>query len=201
MSWETLVVGSLAFKSGTPEEIKLQILEELEEVLETTIEYDARWQEWKFEDVNWTSHVSEEKIRKVYNKWRPFFTRFSVSLYYLSEADYSKLHDAEDQDAKAILEGIVDSLLRRENDGDWSEEENSVGEVLELLTKFVRGVKDRDVVREVLTPKIDRIAEVIAERGGIEREKMPVVLELIGVLEEMNIPAEGLKKTLLVETV
>jgi len=87
MSWETLVNGRLKFRERVNQEEQSQILEDLEEALETKIKYDSQFDEWCFEDVNWASHVSGEKIWKAVKKWRHKLALFDASVYYLSNPE------------------------------------------------------------------------------------------------------------------
>lgn len=191
MSWETLVTGSVAFKSGTPECLKLKIIDDLEAVLETSLEWDPKWKEYRFEDVNWSSHVDEKEIEKVYRKWKPFFKLFSVSLYYLSEADYSEYSEDEDQDASNILESILEELVEALVNGEYDVADNA----FEVLVKFLKAAKvDRGVVAE----KIDMLSKALEEEKMFEVDKSNLV-ELNSILEDMKIPTARLRKVLLAE--
>jgi len=199
MSWDTLVTGSVAFKSGTPENLKLKIIDELEEVLETTLEWDAKWQEYNFEDLNWTSHVSEEKIGEVYERWKLFFRRFSVSLYYLNEADYDEYAEDEDQDADSILESHLEELAEALE----SDEYDRANKVFEALIELLKAASvDNEVVSNLVARKINRLAEALeaTETFGADKDDlMELLMELISVLEKMNVPTARLKKVLLVK--
>jgi len=64
MSGETLVVGSLIFRDGTPEKNKLQVLDELAGAIEvelSDIRYDILSGKWSFQIINWQSHTLREK--------------------------------------------------------------------------------------------------------------------------------------------
>lgn len=61
---------------------------------------------------NWHSHVTEEKMEAIYQKWKPFFNVFSISLYYLNEADYDEyMEDDDDDDAGSILAKFIDEIV------------------------------------------------------------------------------------------
>jgi len=89
MSWSTFVVGRLRFVKDVDEETKKKIIADFEDVIETTLEYDKEYDEWKFEDVNWSGHVRGEEIDETFEKWKEYLHDFSLSLYNLDEADYS----------------------------------------------------------------------------------------------------------------
>jgi len=89
MSWSTFVIGYLRLAGDIDEKTKKQILADFEEALETAPEYKEKTGEYKFEDLNWSSHVEGEKIHQVFEKWKDYIDMFALSLYYLDEADYS----------------------------------------------------------------------------------------------------------------
>lgn len=89
MSWETFVVGTLEIAPGVPEEKKAKIVEDFEGVIETDLIWDDQYKEYKFSDVNWSSHVREEDIKECHQKHKRHIKRISLSLWYLSEADFS----------------------------------------------------------------------------------------------------------------
>lgn len=89
MSWETFVVGTLEIAPGVPEEKKAKIVDEFGGVLETDLIWDDQYKEYKFSDVNWSSHVREQDIKECYQKHKRHIKRISLSLWYLSEADFS----------------------------------------------------------------------------------------------------------------
>mgnify|MGYP000663301504 CR=1 FL=1 len=93
MSWETLVNGRLKFREGVSLEEQSQILEDLERALETKIEYDGQFDEWCFEDVNWVSHISGEKVWETVKKWRHKLALFDASVYYLGNPEETVLLD------------------------------------------------------------------------------------------------------------
>ena len=89
MSWETFVVGTLEISHGVPEEKKAKIVEDYEEVLETDLIWDDQYKEYKFSHVNWSSHVRDEDIKKCHQKHKRHIKCISLSLWHLSEADFT----------------------------------------------------------------------------------------------------------------
>jgi len=89
MSWETFVVGTLEIAPGLPEEKKVTIVDDFEEVLETDLVWDDQNKEYKISHVNWSSHVREEDIKKCHQKHKRHIKRISLSLWHLSEADFT----------------------------------------------------------------------------------------------------------------
>ena len=89
MSWETFVVGTLEIAPGLPEEKKVTIVDDFEEVLETDLVWDDQNKEYKISHVNWSSHVREEDIKKCHQKHKRHIKRISFSLWHLSEADFN----------------------------------------------------------------------------------------------------------------
>jgi len=88
MSWETFVVGRLELRPGLSEERATTILDDFREVLETELEWDQD-HEYRFEDTNWSSHVSGDRIRECYQKHKRSIMYILLSLWYSSEPDYS----------------------------------------------------------------------------------------------------------------
>jgi hypothetical protein len=88
MSVETFVVGTLEIAPGVPEEKKAKIVEDFEGVMETEMTWDDQNKECKVSHVNWSSHVREEDIKECYQKHKRHIKRISLSLWYLSEADF-----------------------------------------------------------------------------------------------------------------
>ena len=191
MSWETLVTGSVSFKTSVPEPLKLKIIGELEEVLETELEWDAKWQEYRFQSVNWTSHVSEDGIREICKRWEPFFKEFSVSLYYLNEADYSEYANNEDQDAETIALSLLDDLAEALEEGDTVKANVRLETIVELL-------KAVDVNSGAIAEKISRLSDAVEGAYGLEKEYLR---ELVGILDELGFATEKLKRALLVVSV
>ena len=89
MSWETLVVGHLKFKDNIRDDVKEKILKEAKDVFECEIKWDEEWKEYNFQDVNWVSHVDDEKITAFFKQYEKFFNDYSASLYYLTEPYYN----------------------------------------------------------------------------------------------------------------
>jgi len=89
MSWETFVVGTLEIVSGVPEEKKAKIIADFEEVLETNLILEDQAKEYRVSHINWMSHVTEEEIKKCHQKHKRHIKRISLSLWNLSEADFS----------------------------------------------------------------------------------------------------------------
>jgi hypothetical protein len=89
MSGETYVVGTLEIELDVPEEKKVKIVEDFEGVLETGLIWDDQAKEYKVSHINWMSHVTEEDIKKCYQKYKRHIKRISLSLWHLSEADFT----------------------------------------------------------------------------------------------------------------
>ncbi|MDO8726315.1 MAG: hypothetical protein Q7J35_09645 [Candidatus Methanoperedens sp.] len=89
MSWETFVVGTLEIEPDMPEEKKVKIIEDFEEVLETDLIWDDQAKEYRVSHINWMSHVREEDIKKCHEKHKRHIKRISLSLWNLSEADFT----------------------------------------------------------------------------------------------------------------
>ncbi|CAG0967183.1 hypothetical protein METP3_01218 [Methanosarcinales archaeon] len=89
MSGETYVVGTLEIMPGVPEEKKAKIVEDFEEVLETDLIWDEQSKQYNFSHINWSSHVSEDEIQKCHQKHKRHIKYISISLWYLSESDFS----------------------------------------------------------------------------------------------------------------
>src|SRR3989304_1639133 len=79
MSWETFVVGTLEIAPGLPEEKKVTIVDDFEEVLETDLVWDEQNKEYKISHVNWSSHVTEEDIKKCHQKHKRYIKRISFT--------------------------------------------------------------------------------------------------------------------------
>jgi len=89
MSWETFVICTLEIVPGVPEEKKVNIVEDFEEVLETDLIWDNEAKEYRISHINWMSHVTEEDIKKCHQRHRRYIKRISLSLWNLSEADFN----------------------------------------------------------------------------------------------------------------
>lgn len=90
MSGETLVVGSLIFRDGIPEKVKLQVLEELTAAIEvdlSDIRYDILSGKWSFQSLNWQSHVEREGIETFLEGRRANIKRFVCSLHHLTDPE------------------------------------------------------------------------------------------------------------------
>lgn len=197
MSWETLVTGHFSFKSGVPDSVKHRIIEELEEVLEAELKWDSKWELYEVHDVNWSSHVDEERIHTVYEKWKHFFKMFSVSLYYLTDADYSEYQESKDQDAADIAAAILDSLIESAENGDYGEANNTLEILVEILRAMDSVEGDRDTIKRRISIALESLKPHVLE-DGLSRE---LLLELVNALDGLNIQTTGLKKSLLVTSV
>ena len=96
MSGETLVVGSLIFRDGTPEKNKLQVLDELAATIEvelSDIRYDIDSGKWSFQSINWQSHVEREGIETFLESRKGFIKRFVCSLHYLTDPEQINYHE------------------------------------------------------------------------------------------------------------
>lgn len=89
MSWETFVVGTLEIAPDVPKEKKAKIVDDFEQVLETDAIWDDQYKEYKVSHINWMSHVREEDIKECYQRHKRHIKRISLSLWYLSEADFT----------------------------------------------------------------------------------------------------------------
>jgi len=92
MSWETLVVGDFSFVDNVDSTLKQEAIIDIENAIESKVlTAKERWgrdgKDYWIEDVNWTSHVSEDEIREVMGKYKDILDTFTVSLYYLLEPD------------------------------------------------------------------------------------------------------------------
>lgn len=90
MSDETLVVGSLIFRDGTLEKIKMQALEELAAAIEvdlSDIKYDIISGQWSFQSINWQSHVEAIGIKMFLEQRKDHIKRFVCSLHHLSDPE------------------------------------------------------------------------------------------------------------------
>jgi hypothetical protein len=97
MSGETFVVGTLEIMPSVPEEKKAKIVEDFEGVLETDLIWDEQPKEYKVSHINWMSHVTEEAIKKCHQKHKRNIKRISLSLWHLSEADFTLHVDRSEQ--------------------------------------------------------------------------------------------------------
>lgn len=192
MSWETLVTGGISFKKGTPEELKQKIIEELEAAFETKLKYNEEHDTYEFEDVNWISHVTEKKIQAVYQKWKPFFTEFSVSLYYLSEANYYEHACDDDQDKIGILEKLVDGIVSSLNPDEQCSADTDYSTILQTLSEFLRFA---DLNREIVIRKMAELTEALSESDV--QENKGILMKLVSVLEEKYSAPIELKKLVL----
>lgn len=89
MSGETFIVGTLEIMPSMPEEKRVKIVEDFEEVLEAGLIWDEQSKQYNFSDVNWSSHVSEDEIKKCHQKHKRHIKYISISLWYLSESDFN----------------------------------------------------------------------------------------------------------------
>lgn len=89
MSWETFVAGYLELAPDISEENKAKIVEDFEEVLETDLVRDEEAKKYRVSHINWMSHVTEKEIKKCHQKHRRHIKRITLSLWYLSEADFT----------------------------------------------------------------------------------------------------------------
>jgi hypothetical protein len=102
MSGETLTIGSLIFKKGTPELTQLHALNELAVVLEVNkselkdgiVPGDASaglgpglWEKWSFQSLNWQSHVERDGIETFLSKRKKNIQKFVCSIHHLNDPD------------------------------------------------------------------------------------------------------------------
>ena len=96
MSGETLVVGWLIFRDGTPESTRFHVLEELAVSIEvelSDIRYDIISGKWSFKSINWQSHVEKEGIENFLEQWKGDIKRFVCSLHYLTDPETINYHE------------------------------------------------------------------------------------------------------------
>lgn len=96
MSGETLTVGSLNFKDGTPEKSKLHVLESLAEAIEVEVSdllYNIHSGSWSFQSINWQSHIEKEKIENFLKNWKGYIKRFVCSLHHLTDPEQINYHE------------------------------------------------------------------------------------------------------------
>jgi hypothetical protein len=90
MSGETLTVGSLIFKDGVSENIKMHVLESLAEAIEvelSDIRYDIVSGKWSFQSINWQSHVERDGIETFLEPWKGHIKQFLCSLHHLDDPE------------------------------------------------------------------------------------------------------------------
>lgn len=93
MSTESLVTGELEFRENAGPKTQLglaqkEIISSLEAELECEIKWDSKWNEWTFQDVNWSSHIGDDTINNVkaiLESNKDYIKKFELSIYYLSE--------------------------------------------------------------------------------------------------------------------
>lgn len=103
MSGETLVVGSLIFREGTLEKVKLQVLDELAAAIEgelSDIRYDILSGKWSFQSINWQSHVEREGIETFRESWKGVIKQFNCSLHHLTDPE--EINYREQQEERKI---------------------------------------------------------------------------------------------------
>ncbi len=99
MSGETLVVGSLIFRDGTPEKTELQVLEELAGVIEVEVSdlrFDVHSGKWSFQSINWQSHVERTGIEEFLNRRKGVIKQFYCSLHYLTNPEEINYREKEE---------------------------------------------------------------------------------------------------------
>lgn len=90
MSGETLTVGSMIFKDGVSEKIKMQILESLAEAIEVDVSdlhYNIYSGQWSFQSINWQSHIEKEGVENFLKNRKGFIKRFVCSLHHLTDPE------------------------------------------------------------------------------------------------------------------
>lgn len=90
MSGETLVIGSLIFRDGTPEKDKMHALEALATAIEvelSDIRYDIISGKWEFQSINWMSGVEVIGIKAFLEPWKGYIKRFVCSLHHLTDPE------------------------------------------------------------------------------------------------------------------
>ena len=89
MSMETLVVGYIEFKAGVSEEEINKIIKDLEDVFECNIKYNAQFDCYEFEDINWSSHVDWEEVEQIFELYKDKFKYADAHLYDLNSPNES----------------------------------------------------------------------------------------------------------------
>ncbi len=186
-SYNILVSGTIAFKKGTPEELRQEIVKEIEEELGVNFELNKVHDEYTV--LKWSSKiVKEDGLRRIHQKWKPFFSFFDIMLYYLAEPDYMEFSEDEDHDATDVFTTAVNELCYDDEVTD-TEDFNSR---LSGLTAFL---KFADLDKELVTRKIAELLKVMDEEDIKVNEK--VLTDLISTLDEKNYLTPSLKKLLL----
>lgn len=88
MSIETLAVGRLEFKDGVSEERQKEIRDTVGDLLECELVWDEMWKEWKIEDLNWSSHIYDDRIEELkqyIETCRDAIREFEVDVYILDD--------------------------------------------------------------------------------------------------------------------
>jgi len=83
------VIGTLKIAPDVSEERMAKIIADFEEVLETDLVWDDQAKEYGVSDINWSSHIREEGIKKCHQKHKRHIKCISLRLWSLSEADFS----------------------------------------------------------------------------------------------------------------
>ncbi len=107
MSGETLVVGSLIFRDGTPEKNKLQVLDELAAAIEVEVSdlrFDIYSGKWSFQNINWQSHVEREGIETFLESRKSAIKQLNCSLHHLTEPE--EINYREDTHEKQTTGGM-----------------------------------------------------------------------------------------------
>ncbi len=103
MSWETFVVGTLEIAPDVPEEMKAKLVEDFKEILETDLTWNDEYKIYMFLGLNLYTHGIEEDITECYQKHKRHIKRISLSLWYLSEADFNLHVDASEHEQMFCL--------------------------------------------------------------------------------------------------
>ncbi|MCL7384443.1 MAG: hypothetical protein LZ174_09170 [Thaumarchaeota archaeon] len=94
MSGETLIVGSVRFKDSVSRGERGKLLEKIKDALELPDNmesvvngaFNERYRDgtYYFCHVNWTSHLSEEKVEGLLKQIEREVERYDITLYYLN---------------------------------------------------------------------------------------------------------------------
>ena len=182
MSWETLVVGYFSLQP-VPDDLKQKILSDLETALETGFEFKEGY--YRIYDVNWHSHVTEEKIDRAYQKWKCFFREFAVSLYWLSTPDHNIYHSSREMNVNQMIEGFIESLKENVEDGCYELANANLEGMVEILKNW------KEVDAENIASALNSLGQKLIHLD------MDVLSTLLGELERHGAGTRNLKAHLL----
>jgi hypothetical protein len=140
LSWETLLVGHVYVKRRASNADINKLMKVIADVFETKAEdvkYDSEFNSIEIQSINWTSHVDEGKC-ELFTKYAlklDFVEKVDLSLYYLTESDFSIYVDKKEENCY-----IYDSF--------------------EASEKELYAIEDDEQVRNAFAEKFPEIIEV-----------------------------------------